>query len=154
MVTGTGRKPDVPRSPAQMVQFDGEKKVSLVDWSWKNLQPTWVSAKKTAFLLRLVKDPARSKWPALTSSYEGSNSGYAIKPKKNSKMTSRHQNTVEYITGKSFLFISLKEKLHLTLLSVRRSQHFISNTKLQHQHIQQKGHTPLMVSKLLYTLSS
>ena len=36
----------------------------------------------TTFLLRLVQDPARSKWPALTSSYEGSNSGYAIKPSK------------------------------------------------------------------------
>ena len=37
---------------------------------------------KTAFLLRLVQDPAaRYKWPALTSSFEGSNSGYAIKPK-------------------------------------------------------------------------
>ena len=46
VVTGTGRKPDVPRSPAQMVQFDGgniklfssrslreEKEVSLLDWS-------------------------------------------------------------------------------------------------------------------------
>ena len=43
---GTGRKPDVPRSPAQMVQFDGEiiklfssrslreeKEVSLLGWS-------------------------------------------------------------------------------------------------------------------------
>ena len=36
-------------------------------------------------------------------------------------MTSRHQNTVEYIAVKSFLFISLKEKLDLTLFSVRRS---------------------------------
>ena len=34
-------------------------------------------------------------------------------------MTSRYQNTVEYITGKSFSFISLKEKLDLTLFSVR-----------------------------------
>ena len=68
--------------------------------------------------------------------YEGSNSGYAIKPKKkqqqqkqNSKMASRHRNTGEYIAGKSFLFISLKEKLDLTLFSVRRSQYFISHTK-------------------------
>ena len=64
------------------------------------------------------------------SSYEGSNSGYTIKPKKkNSKTTTRHRNTVEYIAGKSFLFISLKEKLDLTLFSVRRSQYFISYTK-------------------------
>ena len=32
------------------------------------------------------------------------------KSKKNSKMTNRHQNAVEYIAGKSFLFISLKKK--------------------------------------------
>ena len=54
---------------------------------------------------------------------------YSIKPKKNSKTTSRHRNTVEYISGKSFLFISLKEKLNLTLFGVRRSQYFISLTK-------------------------
>ena len=48
---------------------------------------------------------------------------------KNSKTTSRHRNTVEYIAGKSFLFISLKEKLDLTLFSSRRSQYFISYTK-------------------------
>ena len=34
-------------------------------------------------------------------------------------MTSRYRNTVEYITGKSFSFISLKERLDLTLFSVR-----------------------------------
>ena len=44
-------------------------------------------------------------------------------------MASRHRNTGEYIAGKSFLFISLKEKLDLTLFSVRRSQYFISHTK-------------------------
>ena len=67
--------------------------------------------------------------PFIISSYEGSNSGYAIKPKKDSKTTSRHRNTVEYIAGKSFLFIPLKEKLDLTLFSVRRSQYFIPHTK-------------------------
>ena len=66
----------------------------------------------------------------LMKCYEGSNSGYAIKPKKkNSKTASRHRNTGGYIAGKSFLFISLKEKLDLTLFSVRRSQYFISHTK-------------------------
>ena len=39
----------------------------------------------------------------------GYNSGYAMKP-KNSKTTNRHQNAVEYIAGKSFLFISFKKK--------------------------------------------
>ena len=37
-------------------------------------------------------------------------SGYTIKPKKNSKTTNRHQNAVDYIAGKSFLFISFKKK--------------------------------------------
>ena len=49
--------------------------------------------------------------------------------KKTSKTTSRQRNTVEYIAGKSFLFISLKEKLDLTLFSVRRSQYFISGQR-------------------------
>ena len=49
--------------------------------------------------------------------------------KKNSKTASRHRNTVEYIASKSFLFISLTEKLDLTLFSVRISQYFISHTK-------------------------
>ena len=30
--------------------------------------------------------------------------------KKNSKTTNRHQNAVDYIAGKSFLFISFKKK--------------------------------------------
>ena len=54
----------------------------LLGLELKNLQRIWISAKKTAFLLRLVQDPDRSKWPAFTSFYERSNSGYAIKPKK------------------------------------------------------------------------
>ena len=44
-----------------------------------------------------------------TAFYERSNSGYAIKPKKNSKTTNRHQNAVENTAGKSFLFISFKK---------------------------------------------
>ena len=32
------------------------------------------------------------------------------KAKKTSKTTNRHQNAVEYIAGKSFLFISFKKK--------------------------------------------
>ena len=77
----------------------------------KSLQWIWISAKKNpAFLLRLVQDPDRSKWPAFTSFYERSNSSYAIKPKKISKTTNRHQNAVEYIAGKCFLFISFNKK--------------------------------------------
>ena len=36
-------------------------------------------------------------------------SGYAMKPKITSKTTNRHQNAVEYIVGKTFLFISFKK---------------------------------------------
>ena len=36
---------------------------------------------------------------------------------------------MKYIAGKSFLFISLKEKSDLTLFSVQRSQYFICQTK-------------------------
>ena len=64
------------------------------------------------------------------SSYEGSNSGYAIKPKKTVKRqadTETQWNTSQVL--KSFLFISLKEKLYFTLFSIRRSQNFISYTK-------------------------
>ena len=53
--------------------------------------PSWAGAEKIAADLNFGKkndifvatgqDPARSKCPALTSPYEGSNSGYAIKPK-------------------------------------------------------------------------
>ena len=90
----------------------------------KNLQRIWISAKKrhsccdwsrtlphvaspqTSFGVRLyvcgeaMPHAARSKWPAFTSFYEESN---------------RHQNIVEYIAGKSFVFISLKENLDSAL---------------------------------------
>ena len=55
-----------------------------------------------------------------------------IATKENSKTTSRHRNMVEYIAGKSFLFISLKEKLDHTLFGVRRSQYFISHLLFAH----------------------
>ena len=69
----------------------------------KNLQRIWISAKKRHSCCdwsRTLPHAARSKWPAFTSFYEESN---------------RHQNTVEYIAGKSFLFISLNENLDSTL---------------------------------------
>ena len=79
-------------------------------------------SEKTPFLLRLVQDPARSKRPALTLSYEGSNSGYAIKQKKKTGKGQADTETWWNISQVSlfFLFISLKEKLDLTLFSVRR----------------------------------
>ena len=62
--------------------------------------------------------------------YERSNSGYAMKPKKkkNSKTTNRHQNAVEYIAGKSFLFISFKNKNHFV--------NFTGATFVNHLHRQ------------------
>ena len=48
--------------------------------------------------------------------------------KKFSETMNKHKNTVEY-NAESFLFISLKEKLDLTLFSVRKSQYFITRTK-------------------------
>ena len=73
----------------------------------------WISAKKTAFLLRLVQDPDRSKWPAFTSFYERSNSGYAIKPKKTSK---RQSNTKMQMNT---LQVSLLYLFHLRKGSVQ-----------------------------------
>ena len=60
-----------------------ERKKRFPSWAGaENLQRIWISAKKTAFFLRLVQEPDRWKWPAFTSFYERSNSGYAIKPKR------------------------------------------------------------------------
>ena len=75
-----------------------------------------------------------------------SNSGKKKKKtdKKNRKTTSRHQNTVEYIARKPFLFISLKEKLDLTLFSVRKSSYKVSyfqrSPVTRHRCVQHKGH--------------
>ena len=71
------------------------------------------------------REPARRR-------YEGSNSGYATKPKTTVNLqavTKTQWNTSQYIASKSFLFISLKEKLDLILFSVRRSQYFICHMK-------------------------
>ena len=46
-------------------------------------------------------------------SYEESYSGYVIEPKNLLKQQTKHQNTVEYIKGKSFSFISLNKSLNL-----------------------------------------
>ena len=87
-----------------------------------------------------------------------------ISQKKTSKTTSRHQNIVEYISGKSFLFIfiDMKEKVDSTLFSVRRFQYFISHTKslfFKGRLLRDTGgsstikdHAWPMVCKLLYTL--
>ena len=65
-----------------------------------------------------IKGESERFWPAFTSFYESSNSGYAIKPKKISKTTNSQQNALEYIAGKSFLFISFKKKKGLALYKV------------------------------------
>ena len=109
-----------------------EKEVSLLSWGWKDLQKTWISTKRRHFCCDWSRTlPDRGKWPGLNSSYEGSNTGYAIKPKQ--KTVKRQADTEKQWNashaGKSFLFISLKEKSDFTLFSVQRSQYFISHTK-------------------------
>ena len=68
------------------------------------------------------------------------------------------KNTVEYIAGKSFLFILLEEKLDLTLFCVRRSQNFISHTSLIFNVCPKRdtGASSTKVTRhlLLYALSS
>ena len=60
------------------------------------------------------------------TSYEGGYSGSAIEPKNPVK----HQNKVESIAGRSFLFFFLNKSLDLTFLfSIRRPQYCISHTK-------------------------
>ena len=66
MSTGTGGKPDMPWSQAQMAQFDGEiiklfwaelpeRKRKFSSWVLKNIAVNWILAKKMAFLLWLVQ---------------------------------------------------------------------------------------------------
>ena len=70
MVTGTGRKPDLPRGPAQMARFD-EKIMKLFSRQSPREEkevPSWAGAEKfaadlnfgekTPFLLRLLQNPA------------------------------------------------------------------------------------------------
>ena len=139
--------------------------------------PSWVGAEnkfaadlnfgeKAAFLLRLVQDSARLKWAALTSSYELSNSRLCnIKPKnktKNSKTTSRHRNTVEYIAGVFFIYL-IEGKIRFNVIERSQISVFYFSYKVsyfqwsavtRHRRIQQKADVSPMVSKLLYTLSS
>ena len=80
--------------------------------------PSWAGAEKFAVDLNfgektgilVATGPGPRQIEVTTSFYERSNSGCAVKPKKISKTTSRHQNAVEYIAGKSLLFISFKKK--------------------------------------------
>ena len=98
VVTGTGRKPYVPRRPAQMARFDGEilKVFKPISQRGRRGFPLSQELKKIAVDLNfgenmaflLVQDPALSKWPVFTSSYDGSNNGYAVKPRKSVKRQS------------------------------------------------------------------
>ena len=91
----TRRKPDAPRSPAKMVQFDGEiikpfssrslreeKEVSLLVGAEKICSRLEFRRKHGIFVATGPGPCQIEMTMALTSSYEGSNSGYAIKPKK------------------------------------------------------------------------
>ena len=60
MVTGTGRKPDVPRSPAQMARFDGELWIFLrADLPERKKRfPSWAGDEKFAVDLNFGKKKA------------------------------------------------------------------------------------------------
>ena len=102
---------------------------------------------KTEFLLRLVQDPARSKWPALTSSYEGSNSGHAIKQKNKNKQQQQQQNDkkIPKRSGKHYrwvLFIHfIGGTLDLTLITVFYFSHRTKSLmwKWNDQHVTSVG---------------
>ena len=83
-----------------------EKEVSLLSWGWRNLQQTWISTKRRHFCWDWSRTlPDRRKWPGLTSSYERSNSGYAIKPKQ--KTVKRQADTEkQWNTSQVSLFYS------------------------------------------------
>ena len=63
--------------------------------------------------LELKKNCSGLEFRQISLSYEGSYSGYVIEPKNLLKQQTKHQNTVEYIKGKSFSFISLNKSLKL-----------------------------------------
>ena len=96
----------------------------------KNLQRIWISAKKRHFLLRLVQDPARSKWPAFTSFYGRSNSDSlrkhpfllallsAIKPKETVKLQTDTK------TQRNILLVSLFYSFHSRKSKVQRYSAF------------------------------
>ena len=101
-----------------MARFDGEimdlfssrspreeEEVSLLGWSWNICSKLDFWRKKTAFLLRLVQDPARSKWPAFTSFYERSNSRYALVSLRNRTAGRRgRQNACAWRTWQGHYF--------------------------------------------------
>ena len=106
----------------------------------KSQFPSWAGAEKfaadlnfgekTAFLLRLVQDPARSKWPAFTSFYGRSNSDSlrkhpfllallsAIKPKETVKLQTDTK------TQRNILLVSLFYSFHSRKSKVQRYSAF------------------------------
>ena len=125
MVTGTGRKPDAPRSPAQMALFDGEIFFRADLPERKMRFPSWAGAEKFAVDLNfgekngiLVATGPGPRQIEVTSLYfvlwKVSNSGYAIKPKKNSK---RQSDTK---TQWNTLQVSLFYSIHLRKSKVLR----------------------------------
>ena len=119
------------------------------------LRFSWIcsSLKGRKLILSIFwENPTRFTTGGPTSHYEETGR------KKGREYLPRDQNTVEYITGKSFLFILLEEKLDLTLFCVRRSQNFISHTSLIFNVCPKRdtGASSTKVTRhlLLYTLSS
>ena len=68
---------DLPERKKRFLPLSQKLKQTAVDLNF---------GENMAFLL--VQDPALSKWPAFTSSYDGSNSGYAVKTRKSVKRQS------------------------------------------------------------------
>ena len=146
-----------------------ERKRRFPSWvgAEKNLQHTWILAKKRHFCCdwsRTLPDWSEQPWLRLM---KGVTVGYAIKPKqqnktKNSKTTSRHRNTVEYIAGVFFIYL-IEGKIRFNVIERSQISVFYFSYKVsyfqwsavtRHRRIQQKADVSPMVSKLLYTLSS
>ena len=87
-----------------------EEEVSLLGWSWKIWSGFEFWRKKRPSCCDWSRTPTdRSEQPSLRS-MKGVTVIMQWRQKKNSKTTNRHQNAVEYIASKSFLFISFKKK--------------------------------------------
>ena len=146
-----------------------ERKRRFPSWvgAEKNLQQTSIAATKRHFCCdwsRTLPDWSEQPWLRLM---KGVTVGYAIKPKqqnktKNSKTTSRHRNTVEYIAGVFFIYL-IEGKIRFNVIERSQISVFYFSYKVsyfqwsavtRHRRIQQKADVSPMVSKLLYTLSS
>ena len=85
----------------QFLSYLPKRFTHLLGWSWKNLQQTWISAKKRHFCCdwsRTLPDLSDQPWLRLIKGVTvvTQESKKTTTTTKNSKTTSRHRNTVEY----------------------------------------------------------